>query len=214
MIKEKKRAVVVFSLIYVLFFAVLVHFLFSPGLAFVRIGDELFIKNESIRSIRGIRVYDEFGRTIDCIGELSQANSAFDRAKIFLPPNETIETIKASAPFHPEIHILAVKKSDEESKFHISLSANAPPEIGKEFNFAVTACSFGESVPSASIEIKTDESFLEGKAMTYSFALEKGECKEFKFSLRPKKRGKTTIETIFSTTKVIKREETIITIGG
>jgi len=214
MIKEKKRAVAAFGLIYVLFFAVLVHFLFSPGLSFTKIGNELFIKNEGIRNIRGIRVYDEQGKTIDCIGELGQANSAYNKAKIFLPEDETIKILKASAPFHPEISTRVVKASDEESKFHVSIGADSPPKPGKEYALRVEVCNFSEDVDLAKLEIEFSEQFFSGEGKTVSFPLKKGDCREARFSLTPLKAGKTVIAAVLTTPKVIKREETIITIGA
>ncbi len=212
MIKEKKRAVAAFGLIFLFFFLALIYFLFTPGLRFAKMGDRLFIKNESIRSIRGIRIYDEHGQTIDCIAELGQENSANYRKEIFLPESETVEVIKASAAFHPEIST-RVARSEEELGITLAFSEKNSAVVGGEYLFSVEACNMAEDFASVKLEEEHDLDFFQGGGKSVSFPLKKGDCRKAEFSLTPVARGRTVLGMVLTTPKVIKREETIIEIG-
>lgn len=187
-----KRALIIFSIIFIAYFSLLAYaVLFAPALDFKIIGDKLYLKNESSHIIKNIVVTAQDNSVLDCIPELRPS----ELVRIVLPVEKKITFVIARAPFHREAkRDIVIGESASEA---ISLEAKQENAVlGRAFKVSLELCNKTKEDFFVNISESHDRSFLKEESKTIIMGIKAQSCKTAVFEYTPVSRGTTTLRFI------------------
>lgn len=156
MLEKKKRVLIFFAVVYVVFIAIFMQLLFfNGGLTLDRevtdSGEKLFLGNESSHIIKNIDLLDEKGNKIGFVEELKPK----EKTAVDVPKG--ITKITASAAWHVPVSTAILKI---EAGVPLNLSANYPKKVktGNEFKVYLEICS--DEMNTGEIETIIDQKSL------------------------------------------------------
>ena len=199
--ERKKRALIIFSFIFIAYLSLIAYLIFfAPGLKFEIIEDKLYLKNESSHVINNIVVSAQDGSVIDCIDELKPA----ELVRIVLPVDRKINMVIARAPFHRE----AKREIVLEERKSTVLSAKVTHEkavLGERFRVFLELCNRSNEDFFVKVEESHEQSFLKEENKIVKIGVKAQECKSVPYEFTPVKRGMATLN--FSITGELFREK-------
>jgi len=187
--ERKKRALLLFSLIFAFFFVLVAYLLLmSPGLKFEIIEKKLYLKNESSHVIHDVQVRTEDGTIIDCIDALKPG----ELVRIILPPEKKSALVVASAPFHREIKQEVSFENKEMSPLKLSTS-HEDATINGKFKVFLEVCNNSSEDSYIKVAESHERSFLKEENKTIIVNVKAGACKKIPFEFTALQRGTTFV---------------------
>lgn len=187
--ERKKRALLLFSLVFIFFFVLVAYLLLmTPGLKFEIIEKKLYLKNESSHAIYDVQVKTESGEVIDCIDALKPG----ELVRIILPPEKKGALVVASAPFHREATQKVVFESETLSPLNIKVS-HEKAFVGEKFRVFLEMCNESSEDSYIKVAERHERSFLKEENKTIIVNVKAGACKKIPFEFTAVQKGATSI---------------------
>jgi len=216
-LKRRRRTIIFFAAIYVLFGSAFIYLLFmTPGLDFAQqqVSDELevFVLNNSMHIINNINV------ETNTEGKVLEVARLLPGEKKLIPIAEKTGTvgISASAPFHASISrdFLFQEDGTGIGEGNVGIKTTMPSTVftGIEFEAEIEICNAGNLEVSLSVSEGHDSELLEGTTPAQDISIAAGNCEKAVFAMKALKTGKTKIYfniNALSFSKKVEREITI-----
>lgn len=194
MLKGKKRVLLVFAVIYLVFISILIYLLnFNTGLHFVKEetpkGIKLHLKNESVHLIRDVEIIDEKGEQIAFFEKLLP-----NEQQVINFGKKTMVKLEARAPFHIPT-VVEFWVTNIPTEISLSYKTNYPLTVvkGNMFTIAVEICAKGGSVSDIGVIPEINKENIEFSGEKIYLDIGQNECKKASFQLKALKKGKTII---------------------
>ncbi|MCD6478923.1 MAG: hypothetical protein J7L44_03495 [Candidatus Diapherotrites archaeon] len=199
--ERKKRALIIFSFIFIAYLSLIAYLVFfAPGLKFEIIEDKLYLKNESSHVINNIVVSAQDGSIIDCIDELKPA----ELVRIVLPVDRKINMVIARAPFHREAKREIVLEERKSTMLSVKVT-HEKAVLGERFRVFLELCNKSNEDFFVKVEESHEQSFLKEENKIVKIGVKAQECKSVPYEFTPVKRGMATLN--FSITGELFREK-------
>jgi hypothetical protein len=183
--ERKKRALILFSFIFIAYLSLAAYLIFlAPGLKFEIIEDKLYLKNESSHVINNIVVSAQDGSIIDCIDELKPA----ELVRIVLPVDKKIGMVTAKAPFHREAKKELVLEERKSTVLSIEVT-HEKAVLGERFKVFLELCNRSNEDFFVKVEESHEQSFLKEENKIVKIGVKAQECKSVPYEFTPVKKG-------------------------
>jgi len=190
MLKEKKRNIIFFGVIFLIFGSILLFlFSFNSGLEFKQTATkEVIITNNSMHLIRNIKIYVN-DKLIKEINSLKPKEEKI----IDLSEFNGIINLKATAEFHVSIEKTINLSAEEELILNIKLSMPEPLPLNSSSAIALEICNQGKTINNMQVILQADKTILDLDKNYFVISIKENDCSKINFNLIGLKETKTML---------------------